>query len=82
MFRVGVASTNIASVGWEPGPPPLIGTLEIEFSGGAVYQYDGVPPVEAFRVLLGDYIGPDGRSVGRAFHHLIRSKGYPYRRIE
>lgn len=36
MQRQPVESSNIASVGFEAGPPAI---LEIEFIGGGVYQY-------------------------------------------
>lgn len=36
MQRQAVDSSNIASVGFEKGPPAV---LEIEFKGGSVYQY-------------------------------------------
>lgn len=36
MERKTVDSTNIASVGFEQGPPAV---LEIEFKGGGVYRY-------------------------------------------
>jgi hypothetical protein len=36
MERKPVDSSNIASVGFEEGPPAV---LEIEFKGGGVYQY-------------------------------------------
>ena len=36
MQRKPVESSNIASVGFEKGPPAV---LEIEFKGGGVYQY-------------------------------------------
>lgn len=76
MRREAVRSSNVASVGWEQGPPPWTGTLEIEFTSSAVYQYSGVAAAIAFRVLVGDGIG----SVGKAFHALIRGQ-YPYRRV-
>lgn len=36
MQRTPVESSNIASIGFEAGPPAV---LEIEFKGGGVYQY-------------------------------------------
>lgn len=36
MQRKPVESSNIASVGFEAGPPAV---MEIEFKGGGVYQY-------------------------------------------
>ena len=37
MNRIPVTSTNIASIGWEND------VLEVEFTSGGVYQYQGVP---------------------------------------
>lgn len=39
MERVGVISSNIVSIGYDDGAE----TLEVEFKGGEVYQYYGVP---------------------------------------
>lgn len=39
MDRTQVASSNIASIGYDPDT----NTLEIEFSNGSVYQYYDVP---------------------------------------
>jgi len=36
MQRKPVDSSNIASIGFNPGPPAV---MEIEFKGGGVYQY-------------------------------------------
>lgn len=42
MDRTAVASSNIASVGWEQDEGGD-GILEVEFNSGQVYQYTGVP---------------------------------------
>ncbi len=39
MERYSVASSNIASIGYDAGPE----TLEVEFLTGAIYQYYNVP---------------------------------------
>lgn len=39
MLRVPVISTNVRSVGYDPATA----ILEVEFHGGGIYQYDGVP---------------------------------------
>lgn len=70
-------SSNISSVGWERGPVPWVGTMEVEFKSGAVYRYPGVDPVTAMMVLVGGFNG----SPGSTFHRLIRRAGYPYQRI-
>ena len=42
MERVQVGSTNIRSVGYDPGSS----TLEVEFNSGSIYQYLNVPKDE------------------------------------
>ena len=39
MQRIAVSSSNLASVGYDPKQH----ILEVEFLGGSVYQYYGVP---------------------------------------
>lgn len=39
MFRVAVVSSNLRSVGYDPA----MAVLEVEFHGGGIYQYYGVP---------------------------------------
>lgn len=39
MVRTSVRSSNICSVGYDPASR----TLEVEFHGGGIYQYSGVP---------------------------------------
>jgi hypothetical protein len=48
MERTHVSSSNILSIGYDPDSS----TLEIEFKGGSVYQYAGVPQAE-FDGLMG-----------------------------
>jgi len=67
----------IRSIGWEPGPPPLSGTLEVEFDSGAVYSYSGVPAEVAMDVIL----GVRNDSVGASFHYLVRRVDYPFVRV-
>lgn len=38
MDRQKVDSSNIESIGFQPGPPAI---MEIQFKGGGVYQYTG-----------------------------------------
>jgi hypothetical protein len=47
MRRAAIASTSLASIGYDPASK----TLEVEFAGGAVYQYLGVPEIEHHRFL-------------------------------
>ena len=51
MDRKPVTSSNIVSVGHEKM------TLEVEFKGGAVYQYSNVPPEVAAELLQADSVG-------------------------
>jgi hypothetical protein len=44
MKRNSVSSSHVATVGWEASEDdPKVGTLEVEFNNGAVYQYQDVP---------------------------------------
>jgi hypothetical protein len=69
MIRDPVASSNIASVGYDPDSE----TLEIEFINGSIYQY--------FNVTSGLYeqlmAAP---SKGQFLHAYIRN-AYPYSRV-
>lgn len=47
MKRARIASTGLASIGYDPASK----TLEVEFAGGAVYQYLGVPELEHRKFL-------------------------------
>lgn len=69
MIRDSVASSNIASVGYDPDNE----TLEIEFTNGSIYQY--------FNVSSGLYeqlmAAP---SKGQFLNSYIRN-AYPYSRV-
>ena len=62
MRRARINSTSLESVGYEA----VSRTLEVEFSGGAVYQYLEVPEVEMVKLMrarsrgayLNQYIKP------------------------
>lgn len=60
MKRTVVESSRMLSIGWEAG------TLEIEFKGGAIYQYKGVPE-QVYKDLL------EAPSKGKFFHENIRN---------
>ena len=70
MEREPVQSSNLWSVGYDPDSQ----TLEIEFKGGHVYQYFGVPESLYFDLM-------NAGSKGSFFHHHIREAGYPYTKI-
>lgn len=61
MERTAVTSSNVASVGYEDATQ----TLEIEFHGGAVYQYFDVPRAVFEGLLAAD-------SPGGFVHEQIR----------
>lgn len=69
MQRYSVASSNLASVGYDTATQ----TLEIEFLSGGVYQYYNVPE------NLYDQLMRAG-SKGRFFHQYIRN-AFPYSRV-
>ena len=69
MDRAGLISSNLASVGYDP----TSSTLEVEFVGGAVYQYFGVPVAER-EVLM------QASSHGTYFNANIRNN-YSYVRL-
>ena len=61
MRRVTVTSTTVASAGYDDSAR----VMEIEFTGGAVYRYDGVPR-QVFEEMLA------AESVGRYFNEHVR----------
>ena len=61
MIRQAVNSSNVASVGYDDASS----TLEIEFHGGAIYQYFDVPK-SVFDMLL------EADSPGAVVHQQIR----------
>lgn len=69
MERQSVESSSILSVGYDDGEQ----ILELEFRGGAVYQYDGVGS-DIMQLLH------DGRSIGRFVNQVIKTT-YPERRV-
>jgi hypothetical protein len=69
MRRYRIDSRAISSVGYDEDSR----TLELEFDGGAVYDYSGVPPEEVLALL-------EAESHGRYFDDHIRGP-YPYRRV-
>lgn len=69
MNRQYVQSSNIASVGYDS----QAAILEIEFNGGSVYQYYGVP-VAIYQGLM------SAASHGKFFHACVRD-AYRYVRI-
>lgn len=68
---VPVKSSNVAEVGWDRATR----TLLVRFVSGATYSYDGVDG-EIFEALLA------AKSVGSAFHRLVKCGGFSYRLVE
>lgn len=62
MDRVPVNSSNVAAVGYDENSS----ILEVEFKGGSVYQYFGVP-TQHFHALSGGSV-----SVGRYLNTKIK----------
>ena len=69
MERIPIASTSLASVGYDAETQ----TLEVEFNTGRVYQYYSVPEQEHPGLLNAD-------SKGTYFNANIRN-GYSYSRL-
>ena len=69
MLRVPVVSTNLRSVGYDPATS----VLEVEFHGGGIYQYFGVPgSVHAGLMQAG--------SKGRYLDSFVKGR-YRYRKV-
>jgi len=62
MDREPVASSNVESIGYDAAEC----VLEVEFKGGAVYQYNGVPQ-ELYNELC------EADSVGSFVHRRIKT---------
>ncbi len=69
MDRLWVSSSNVASVGYDAAQQ----TLEVEFHGGQVYQYYGVPSAIHEAMM-------QAPSKGRFLHQNVRN-AYPYSRV-
>ncbi|MBA7552008.1 hypothetical protein ES705_44559 [subsurface metagenome] len=70
MERLAVVSSNIESIGYDAANE----VLEVEFRGGAVYQYSGVPK-DVYNELM------EAESVGRYLSSHIKGI-YTCERIE
>jgi hypothetical protein len=69
MEQIPVDSSNIASIGYDPGSQ----TLQVEFQGGRVYQYFDVPE-GVFQEFLA------ASSKGKFFHANIKGS-FRYARV-
>ena len=69
MVRTPVRSSNIRFVGYDPASR----TLEVEFHGGGLYQYSGVP-----ETIYQGFMRAASR--GSYFHDLLKGR-YPDRQV-
>lgn len=69
MNRTPVASSNVASIGYDSSSE----TLEVEFIGGSVYQYYNISP-DLYEKLM------SAPSKGQFLNSYIKN-GYPYSRV-
>lgn len=69
MERYSVASSNISSIGYDPGTE----TLEVEFLNNSIYQYYNVPQNMYDQLMMEP-------SKGRFLNTYIRN-AYPYSRV-
>lgn len=70
MNRAPVASTDIASIGYDADTT----VLEVEFLSGAIYQYQGVPE-DLHQGLM------NSGSKGGFLAQYIKAAGYSYQKI-
>jgi KTSC domain len=70
MNRIPVSSSNLASVGYDPGNQ----SLEVEFLHGGIYRYSGVPSSVYDGLMAAD-------SHGSYFDRYIKKAGYGYQKI-
>ena len=70
MKRVVVSSSSLRALGYDAEQQ----VLEVEFSSGALYRYEAVPP-EAVQALL------EADSLGRHFNQVFKPQHYRYRRL-
>jgi len=69
MRRLPVASSAVESVGYDPRTR----TLEVEYAGGSVYRYLGVPPREHETLLRADSIGAYVNRRVKPYYRCVRA---------
>lgn len=69
MDRSYVASTNVASIGYDEATE----TLEVEFLNGSIYQYYNVP-ISIYEQMM--QVGSKGK-----FLNMYIKNAYPYSRV-
>lgn len=70
MNRTHVSSSNIASIGYDPGTQ----TLEVEFLDGSVYQYHNVS-LSVYESLM------SASSHGHYLDTYVKKRGYRYSKV-
>lgn len=56
--------------------------MRVEFKGGTLYEYSGVPKSVYNDIINAKLINKDGeQSVGGTFCKLVKNKNYPYRKL-
>lgn len=70
MLRTIVSSTNLNSVGYDEDKR----ILEVEFQGGSVYRYFGIPEQIYLALMSAD-------SHGSYFNRNIKKASYLYKRV-
>lgn len=70
MNRIPVSSSNLASVGYDPGTQ----SLEVEFLHDGIYRYLGVPSSVYHVLMAADFHGT-------YFDRYVKKAGYSYQKI-
>jgi len=69
-------SSNLTHMGYDEGTQ----TLTVRFANGGTYRYGPGFPADVHRELLAAH-GDPKRSLGKAFHELVRKGGFRYERL-
>ena len=69
MDRISVSSSAVRSIGYDA----MAAILEVEFTSGRVYQYQGVPPEHYDKILRAE-------SKGTYWNAHIKER-FPFRRV-
>jgi hypothetical protein len=68
VHRLQVESSAIGSVGYDP----LMRVLEVEFVGGGVYRYLGVPPREHETLMRAESLGTYVNKRIKPYYRFVR----------
>jgi hypothetical protein len=75
MRRKAVTSTNIVSVGYDPA----VRTLEIEFRGGRIYQFQQITAYRYRKLMTADSKGVYfARMIGGRFPYVRINDEFPF----